>query len=185
MKKRINWRIVGYLAAGAFVLWIVIEVILAGIGTPELPPGHSGITLSAGDVSGHRISTKSWSFDYRSAQLSADGSVGTIEGVRNGVVFKKGKPYLKIAAERISIDTNSLNFTAIGKVTASMIGDPLKRSFDTDLVQWTNATKILDMQHPSYLQSGDHTLKFSSISIDFGKNEVHFGSVGGTVEVRK
>ena len=185
MKRRINVRLAGYLAGGALLVWIVVEVILAGIGTPPLPPDTSGITHKGGAVAGNRISNKSWSFDYKSAQLSADGTIGTIEGVRDGVVFKKGKPYLKIAAQRISVDTTSLNFTAIGKVTIRMIGDPLHRSFDTDFMQWTNGTKLLAMPHPGYLHSGEHTLKFSSISIDFGKNEIHFGTLGGALEVRK
>jgi hypothetical protein len=185
VKKRINWKLAAYIAGGALALWIVIEIILAGIGTPPLPPDQSGITLNGGNVAGHRISTKSWTFDYKSAQLSADGSIGTVEGVHDGVVYKKGKPYLRISAQRISIDTTSLNFTAIGKVTVQMIGDPQRRSFDTDLVQWTNATKLLDMQHPSYLHSGDQTLKFSSVTIDFDKNDVRFGSLGGSMEVRK
>jgi hypothetical protein len=65
-----------------------------------------------------------------------------------------------------------------------MIDDPLKRSFNTDLVQWTNSTKLLLMPHPSYLHSETHVLAFSSITIDFGKDQIHFGSVEGSTEVR-
>ncbi len=150
-RKRKWWRWAAYIGGGALVIWLIVGIILAGIGTPPLPPDQTGITLRGGRVQGNRIATKSWSFDYKDAQLSPDGTTGTVEGVRDGVVFKHGKPYLKITAQRISVDTMSLNFTAIGKVTVAMIGDPLKRSFDTDLVIWTNATKLLHDAAPELL----------------------------------
>jgi hypothetical protein len=183
-KRRINWRLIALIASGAVAIWVTVEVILAGFGTPPLPPDQMGITLRGGKVQGSRIVTKAWSFDYHDAQLSPDGTTGTVDGVHDGIVFKHGKPYLKITAERISVDTMSLNFTAIGKVTVVMIDDPLKRSFNTDLVQWTNSTKLLLMPHPSYLHSETHVLAFSSITIDFGKDQIHFGSVEGSTEVR-
>ena len=89
-------------------------------------------------IANNRITTKSWSFDYDHAQLSPDASTGTVEGVRHGIVFKKGKPDLKISAEKITLDTQSLDFTAIGKVHVEKIDDSQHRSFDTDLVTWTN-----------------------------------------------
>jgi hypothetical protein len=184
MKRRIPWRWVAVIGGAAVAIWVIVEVILAGIGTPPLPPDQMGITLRGGRVQGSRIVTKAWSFDYRDAQLSPDGTTGTVDGVHDGVVFRHGKPYLKITAQRISVDTMSLNFTAIGKVTVAMIGDPLNRSFDTDLVQWTNATKLLLMPHPSYLHSEAHTLAFSTVTIDFGKDQIHFGSIRGSTEVK-
>ena len=184
MKRRIRWRPIVLIAGGALVVYLIAGVIIAGIGTPPLPPDQNGITLRGGKVAGNRISTKSWSFDYKDAQLSPDGTTGTVEGVRNGVVYKKGKPYLKISAERISVDTLTLNFTAIGKVTIHVIKDPLDRTFTTDLVAWTNGAKLLQMLHPSYLRSGTHTLAFSAITIDFGSNQIHFGSIRGTLETR-
>ncbi|HUA09047.1 MAG TPA: hypothetical protein VMA98_07200 [Candidatus Acidoferrales bacterium] len=185
MKRRFNWRWVAGIAGGALLIWIVVGVILAGRNIPPLPPDQVGITLRGGRVQGNRIATKSWSFDYQDAQLSPDGTNGTIEGVRDGVVYKKGKPYLRITAERITIDTLSLNFTAIGKVTITLVGDPLKRSFDTDLVVWTNSTKMLALQHPSYVHSHDHTMALSSVTIDFNKDQIHFGSIQGSMEVRR
>jgi hypothetical protein len=184
MKRRIRWRWIAAAGGAAVAIWVIVEVILAGIGTPPLPNDQMGITLRGGRVQGSRIVTKAWSFDYHDAQLSPDGTTGTVDGVHDGVVFRHGKPYLKITAQRISVDTTSLNFTALGKVTVVVISDPLKRSFDTDLVQWTNGTKLLLMPHPSYLHSEAHTLEFSSVTIDFGKDQIHFGAIQGSTEVK-
>lgn len=180
-----HWKRALLIGGAAFLVYVIVEIILAGYGTPPLPTGTSGITLTGGHVNGNRVTTKSWSFDYKSAQLSADGTTGTVEGVHDGIVFKHGKPYLKVAAESITIDTQSLNFTAIGKVHASLIGDKQKRSFDTDLIVWTNGAKQLRMDHPSYLHSGDQTLELQSVTIDFDKNQMHFGSIGGSVAAPK
>ncbi len=185
MKRRFPWKLIAWIVGGALFVYLIVGIILAGYGTPPLPPEQSGITLKGGRAMGNRITTKSWSFDYRDAQLSPDGTNGTVEGVRHGIVFKHGKPYLKITAERITVDTLSLNFTAVGKVTVSMIDDPLKRSFDTDLVEWTNGAKILQMPHPSYVHSGDETLQLQNVTIDFVKDQVHLGSVAGSTQVRR
>lgn len=183
-RKRLLQRI-GIVGAIVLLAWIVLEVILAGRNTPPLPVPQNGITLHGGHVQGNRISTKSWSFDYKSAQLSPDGTTGTVDGVRDGIVLKKGKPYLRVSAEHITIDTQSLNFTAIGKVHVEVIHDPQHRSFDTDLVTWTNATKMLQMDHPSYLHTGGETLKISHVTINFGTDHIHLGGIGGSVEVQK
>jgi hypothetical protein len=183
--KRKYWRPILILAGIALAIYLGVNVVLVGLNTPAPPPDQNGIALKGGSVRGNRITNRSWSFDYQKAQLSADGTSGTIEGVKDGIVFRHGKPYLKIAAARISVDTLSLNFTAIGKVTISIINDPDKRSFETDLVAWSNGSKQLLMQHESYLHSGDQTMAFSSISIDFSTDQIQFGRIDGSTLVRK
>ncbi len=185
MRLKFGWKTVGWIAGAAVLIWVIVEVILAGHGTPPLPTNQNGITLHGGHVQGNRISTKSWSFDYKSAQLSPDGTTGTVDGVRNGIVLRKGKPYLRVAAEHITVDTQSLNFTAVGKVHVVKINDPENRSFDTDLVIWTNGTKLLRMDHPSYIHSGDQTLKLQNVTINFATDQIHLGGIEGGVQIEK
>lgn len=185
MRFKFGWKTAGWVAGAALLVYVIVEVILAGRGTPPLPSNQSGITLHGGHVQGNRISTKSWSFDYKSAQLSPDGTTGTVDGVRNGIVLRKGKPYLRVSAEHISVDTQSLNFTAIGKVHVVMIGDPQHRSFDTDLVIWTNGAKLLRMDHPSYVHSADQTLKLQNVTINFDTGQIHLGGISGGVQIPK
>jgi hypothetical protein len=183
-RRRIRWRPIAWIVGTALVIYLIAGIVVAGFGTPPLPPDQMGITLKGGRVLGNRITTKSWSFTYREAQLSPDGTNGTVEGVRDGIVFKHGKPYLKIDAERISVDTSTLNFTAVGKVTVTLIDDPLARSFDTDLVMWSNTTKLLQMPHPSYVHSAQNTLELSTATIDFETDQIHLGSIQGSMEIR-
>jgi len=105
--------------------------------------------------------------------------------VRNGIVFRKGKPYLRISAKRIVLDIQSLDFTAIGKVHIERINDPEHRAFDTDLVTWTNDAKILRMSHPSFVHSGDQTLRIDGISVNFDDDTIHLGKVSGGVDIHR
>lgn len=182
-RKRIFWLRLGIAAGVAFCIYVVVEVVLAGGGTPPLPPGQMPITLRGGHVLNNHIATKSWSFDYERAHLSPDGMTGTVDGVRNGVVFRKGKPYLRISAQHVALDVASLDFTAIGKVHVERINDPQHRAFDTDLVTWTNDAKLLRMEHPSYVHSNGQTLRIDGITVDFDADSIHFGKLSGKVDI--
>jgi hypothetical protein len=184
-RKWFTWRRLVWIAGAGLLVWLIVGVILAGKDTPEIPPTSQAIDLKGGHITGNRITTKSWSFDYQHAQLSPDGTTGTVDGVRNGIVFKKGKPYLRISAEHISINTQSLDFTAIGKVHVERVDDPEKRSFDTDLVVWTNNAKIVRLDHPSYVHTKDNTLRLESVTINFDTDQIHFGQIGGKFELKK
>ena len=136
------WKRLALVAGLAFGVYVVVEIVLAGGGTPPLPPNQSPIDLRGGHVLNNHIATKSWSFDYDHARLSPDGLSGSVDGVRNGIVFRKGKPYLRISAKHVQLNIQSLDFTAVGKVHVERIDDPERRAFDTDLVTWTNDAKV-------------------------------------------
>jgi hypothetical protein len=183
--KRFKWKRIATGAAILFGIYVIVEVILAGGGTPPIPPSQISMNLHGGHVLTNRITTKSWSFDYDSAHMSPDGLAGSVDGVRNGIVFRKGKPYLRISAQHIQVDIQSLNFTAIGKVHVERINDPQQRAFDTDLVTWTNNAKLLHMDHPSYIHTNGQTLRIDGITVDFDANTIHLGKLNGQVDVHK
>jgi hypothetical protein len=183
--RRATWKRIALLAGIALTIYVVVEIVLAGEGVAPIPPSSVPISLHGGHVMTNRITTKSWSFDYDKAQLAPDGLSGSVDGVRNGIVFKKGKPYLRVSAKHVQLDIQNLDFTAIGKVHIEMIGDPTHRSFDTDLVTWTNNAKLLHMDHPAYVHSGDQTLRIDGITVDFDANTVHFGKLNGGIDASK
>lgn len=181
--KALWWKRLAVGAGVALGIYVVVEIVLAGGGAPPPPPNQAPIDLRGGHVLNNHISTKSWSFDYAHARLSPDGLSGSIDGVRNGIVFRKGKPYLRISAKHVQLNIDTLDFTAVGKVHIERINDPQRRSFETDLVTWTNDAKILRMSHPAYIRSGDQSLRIDGISVNFDDNTVHLGKVSGGVDV--
>jgi hypothetical protein len=186
MRRRALWWKRLALVAGLLLgVYVVVEIVLAGGGAPPLPSNQTPIDLRGGHVLNNHIATKSWSFDYDHARLSPDGMSGSIDGVRNGVVFRKGKPYLRISAKHVAINIESLDFTAIGKVHIERINDPQHRSFDTDLVTWTNDAKVLRMAHPAYVHSGNQTLRIDGISVNFDDDTIRLGKVSGGVDIER
>jgi hypothetical protein len=179
-----NWKRIGWIAGVLLAIWFIVGILLAGREVAPPPPGSQPIMLRGGHVSGNHISTRSWRFDYTNAQMSPDGILATLDGVKNGVVYKKGKPYLSINAQHVSINTQTLDFTATGDVHVEMLHpkDHISKSFDTDLVQWVNATKMLQLTHQSLFRSNGQTLKVATITVDFNTNEIHLGKLNGTVE---
>lgn len=181
--RALMWKRLAVAAGVALGIYVVVEIVLAGGGAPPPPPNQAPIDLRGGHVMNNHIATKSWTFDYDHARLSPDGLSGSVEGVRNGIVFRKGKPYLRISAKHVQLNIQTLDFTAVGKVHIERIDDPQHRSFDTDLVTWTNDAKILRMQHPAYVHSGNQTLRIDGISVNFDDNTIHLGKVSGGVNV--
>ena len=55
------------------------------------------------------------------------------------------------------------------------------RSFDTDMIQWNNATKMLLLPHPSVVRSGTQTLKVASLRVNFNTGEIKLGAISGAV----
>ena len=58
----------------------------------------------------------------------------------------------------------------------------MHRSFDTDLVQWTNVTKMLLLSHPSIFRTGDQVLRVTTIAVNFNTNDIHMGKIQGSVQ---
>lgn len=191
LKQTFNLRAWGwkqYLVASGvvFAIYVTLGIVFAGSGgTIPIPPANVPIQMYGARIANNRINTKAWSFDYAHAQLSPDATTGTVEGIRNGIVFKKGKPDLRISAEKITLDTQTLDFTAIGKVHVEKIDDPQHRSFDTDLVTWTNNAKLMRLDHPAFVHSGNQTLKLEGVTVDFDAESFHLGKMNGGVDVHK
>jgi hypothetical protein len=192
LKKTFNlrtwgWKQYSIVACIALAIYLTLGIVFAGGGTIPTPPASVPIEMFGAQIQNHRINTKAWSFDYDHAQLAPDGTTGTIEGIRNGIIFKKGKPSLSISAEKITLDVESLDFTAVGKVHVEKIDDPEHRtfSFDTDLVTWTNNAKQVRLDHPAYIHSGDQTLRMDGGTVDFDAETFHIGKLNGGVDLHK
>ncbi|MGH7736866.1 MAG: hypothetical protein ACREMP_03185 [Candidatus Tyrphobacter sp.] len=180
-----RWRIAGIAAGCALCVYLVVGIVLAGRDRVPIPQANAPIVLQGGNVRGgtHTISTRSWTLSYDRGRFSPDGVVGSLDGVHDGIIYRKGKPYIRLDAKHVELNAQTLDFTAVGRVHIAMLDDPYRRSFDTDLVTWTNDAKLLQMEHTSYLHVGGQTLRIATITVDFSKNEVHLGALSGAVGI--
>ncbi|HEY5339535.1 MAG TPA: hypothetical protein VIK27_00785 [Candidatus Aquilonibacter sp.] len=181
MSRKAFWKRVAVLACLAVAIVFVVGVLLAGKGIPPAAPPQSPIVMHGGKIVNHRINNKSWSLDYDSAQMAPDQSSGTITGVHNGIIFRKGKPYLNISARQVSVNTGSLDFTATGLVHVTALQGNATRSFDTDLIVWTNSTHLLKLDHPAYFHTGGQTLKVDHVIVNVDTQDIKIGRIDGAV----
>lgn len=185
MSPRKRWLRIGLAAAIVVAGWLLYETFFTYNDVPALPPAQAPIFFQGGHVVNHHYVTKSWSLDYDSAQMTADQSSGTITGIHDGIIFKKGKPYLKISAQQASVNTVTLDFTATGKVHVAMLAPNAGRSFDTDLIVWSNQLHNLTLSHPSYVHTGGQTLKVETVTVNLDTDDIKMGKIDGTVDLTK
>lgn len=115
--------------------------------------------------------------------MSPDGSMAAVDGIHNGILYRNGKPYLSIAAKHISANTLSDDFTATGRVHIAQLEGSVPRSFDTDLIAWTNVTKNLTLPHPSIIKTGKATLSVEKATINFESGAIHLGKIKGAISL--
>jgi hypothetical protein len=181
MKRRAVLRLSVVCAISALALFIIIGIILAGRDMPPLAPQSQPILIPGGRVANHHVSVKSWSFDYDHAQLSPDGSYGTIDGLHNGIIYRHGKPFLKISAQHATLNTITYDFTATGRVRVQRIGTTNSQMFETDFIVWENSVKQLKLNHPSYVRTGNQLLKIEHVLFDVKNGTLRVGTIDGAV----
>ncbi|MDQ2909112.1 MAG: hypothetical protein M3R44_07170 [Candidatus Eremiobacteraeota bacterium] len=143
-----------WLAGFAFAAYVAIGIYRAG--ENELPPpsADTRIVFKGGAITGRRIATRSWSADYDRIVSNADQTLLNVEGIHNGIVFKKGRPYIRIRAARMVVNTTTHDFTMSGALHAQTIGTHPPRSFDTTSAIWNDARQELTLDKPVVFHSG-------------------------------
>lgn len=176
-----KFRAIASICGAILLVWLITGLILAGREPAPPPPANQSLTSRCGGVTGFRMSTKSWSFQCKKAVISPDGTFASIDGVRDGILYKNGKAYLGVDAQHVSVNTQTFDFTAIGDVRITQLSGGTQRSFDTDFIQWINATKMLTLPHPSIIRGGGQTLRVASITMNFNTGEIRLGKLSGGV----
>ena len=172
-----------WITLGVATFAILAEgVILSGRDLPP-PPSAEPVILGKGGVTAHKMSMKSWQLFYDHAQTSPDGSIAEIDNLHDGVFYRKGKPYVTIRAKHVSVNTLSYDFTATGDVHVTQIKGGVTRTFDTDLIVWTNSSKQLTLTHPSLITTGDAKMTVQSATFNVDTGQIHLGKIGGRFNV--
>jgi len=186
MSRKVLWQWIGIVAGIAFVAFMIWGTFFTYNGSVSMvPSAQEPVIFKGGHVVNHHINTKSWSLDYDNAQMTADQSSGTITGIHNGIIYRKGKPYLKISAQSASVNTVTLDFTATGLVHVEELGTSRPVSFDTDLIVWSNSLHDLTLAHPSYFHTGDQTLRVEDVTDNLDTKKLHIGKIDGSVDANR
>jgi len=172
-------RVGAAIVALAVLVWIAYETISAGSDVPPAQP-QGPTRLSSGAASGKRIDGKSWVLDYDSAVMTPDGSGAEIDNVHDGILYRNGKPYMRMRAKHVSANLNADDFRVIGPVSFVEISGN-HRSLETIDAHYTGALQTLELDNPTIIRQGPATLRVAKATINFRTGATQLGRIVGTL----
>jgi len=178
--KRVAW-----LAACALLLVLGYGIYDAGRNERPAPPANTQIVFKNGYANGQKLRFKSWSADYDKIISNADQTILQLEHVRNGTIFKDGKPYLHVTAERMMVNTISRDFSATGPLHVESVGTVPVRSFDTRSAVWNESAQRLTLAQRIVIRTGaEPPLTVGSLTLDVKRGEVELHDVTGPIRTQ-
>ncbi len=169
----------------ALAAWLGYGVWMAGRNETGLPPSNAPVVFKSGTALGQRLSGRSWTADYERIVTSTDQSVLDLYGVKHGVIFKDGKPYLKVTAERMTVNTITRDFNASGKLHVETIGRTPKRTFDTEAANWSDVQQTLTLPDRATIGTGaELPLLVGSATYDVKTGDLEMHQVAGAVRFK-
>lgn len=175
-----NWRVPAAVAVLAFLAWVGFEIGRAGSDI-QVARVAGPNTLSNGRVQGKRIDGRSWSLDYDSVTMSADGSQATIAHVRDGRLRRAGKPDVLMKADGVTVNTITNDLVVTGPVTfTEQEGPGRTRTFDTKGAHYNGGTHELQLDHTATITEGNAKVVVSKLVANFRTGAVTLGRIEGT-----
>jgi hypothetical protein len=168
--------VAGYLAYGVYH---------AGLNETPPPPSSPEIVFHDGRANGQRITTRSWTADYDRVVSNGDQTALELDGVRNGIIYRAGKPYLRVRAAHMSVNTITRDFTASGPIHADTVSTKPHRSFDTTSAIWNDASQELTLsQHVTIGTGAPHPLEVGSLTFSVKTGKLEMREIAGPVRFK-
>lgn len=160
-------------------VWVVDETIHAGSDVPA-PSSQVLTLLGGGRADGKRLDGRSWSLDYASATMTADGQGAEIDKVRDGVLLRNGKPFARMRADHVSVNMASNSFTAGGSVEFTELAGRHRRIVTTGATYAGN-TQILTLKNQATISEGAATVIVQRATMNFATGDTVLGRINGTL----
>jgi hypothetical protein len=129
----------------AVLAFLGFGVYRAGLNELPSPSNSPQVLFHRGAANGERVESKSWSADYDKIVANQDQTVLEADGIRHGVIYRKGKPYLRVGAAHMTINTVSHDFSARGPVHVETVERQPQRAFDMNSAMWNDALQELTL----------------------------------------
>ena len=169
----------------ALAVFVGVEIYLAGLNELPPPPASPPIVFQQGDAKGRRIHFPSWSADYDKIVTNQDQTLLDVDGVHHGLIYKKGKPYLRVRATHLTVNTISHDFSSVGPLHVETIDAKPHRSFDTNSAIWSDASQLLSMPQRVTIDTGaDSPLIVESLTFNVKKGEIELRKVAGPIRFK-
>ncbi len=163
-----------------FLAFVAFGIYQAGSDVP--PPNRAPETkLTAGHAEGRRVDGKpSWSLDYDRVVASSDTTIATLYNVRHGQIYKNGKPFMKMVAKQVVINTLSNDFVVTGPVELVEDDGLHSRRLYSDAANYSGALQTLILSHPAKISSDGVQATVATATVNFLSGDMSFGRLVGT-----
>ena len=175
------------LLAASLAILAFLAVGIYEAGKNELPPPNmnSTVTFYGGQVAGNRIRFHSWSAEYSKIVTDQNQIQLDVQGIRNGTIYKNGKPYLRVRADRFTVNTQTHDFTAVGPLHVETISAEPHRAFDATQMTWFEATQTLTFPKRVTIWTGaENPLIVGSLTFNVRTGQLEMRNVAGPVRFK-
>jgi hypothetical protein len=178
----------GRLAAGAglaLVAFVGWGIYRAGLGETPPPASSSDIVFHEGKANGERITTRSWTAEYDRLVSNSDQTILDLDNVRNGTIFRAGKPYLHVRAQHMTVNTLTRDFQVAGHLHVETVSAKPPRSFDTTSAHWSDGLQRLDLDQRVTIESGANApLVVGRLSFDVKTGTLEMHDITGPIRFK-
>ena len=173
------------IAGGALVAYLGYGIWAAGREDLILPQSNGPVLFKQGSAIGQRLEGRSWSVDYERISTSSDQVSLDLYGVKHGIIFRDGKPYLGVTAKRLTINTVTRDFNASGKLHIETLGKKPVRTFDTEAANWSDSQRTLTIPDRAKIGTGASLpLLVGSAVFNVRTGELEMHQVAGAVRFK-
>jgi hypothetical protein len=177
-------RLGSFITAGIVLLLVIVGVLVYQ--TPEGPiepaAGNNQVRIGKGKMQAERLSGHAWTVNYDRIHTNTDETVVDLDGVHDGIIYRGGKPYLRVQAQHLQVNTLTKDFTASGRIHVERIGKANFHDFESDAGTWTNALQRLYLPHKTVVELEDgKKITVERAGINLATGHIHVEGVQGTM----
>jgi hypothetical protein len=169
----------------ALAAYVGYGIWMAGRNETMIPSSNGPVLFKTGNAIGQRLNGRSWSTVYERISTSTDQTQLDLYGIKHGLIYKDGKPYLKVTAERMTVNTVTRDFNATGKLHVETVGKKPMRTFDTETANWNDALQTLTLPDKAKFGTGAALpLLVGSAVFNVKTGELEMHQVAGAVRFK-
>ncbi|TAM77532.1 hypothetical protein EPN44_03090 [bacterium] len=162
----------------------IIAVVIYRAGLNEILPPPTGSTVLEQAIGiGTHGTQNAWHFRAKRIVTSADGSLTTLEGVESAALYKSGKAYLELHADRVTINTRTRDLTVNGHIQLRSANEPIVRTLQTDVITWNNALQLLSIPSATTLTSQGDRLTIGNVQWNVATGQITANKIDGTAKL--
>ena len=168
-------RILVIVLCSALCAFVGYGILRAGDDEKPTPTSDPEIVFAGGKIFGRRITTKSWTASFDKILSSPDQSVLDVQNVHDGVIYKRGKPYMRVRTQHMTVNTVTHDFSMTGPTEMETIGARPTKKFTTTAAVWNDTLKTLTLSQPVDVALGSPvstTMTFASATINITSGAV-------------